>query len=148
MKTLIITITLLTTLCIGSDTMSSNAFGLDLTTEITIADLWNNLDRENPIPDTVGQYAETNIIYRKNNLTCYLLIDKLYSIEIEKGKYEHLKIGMSLRRIFRILGETEKQTFPNNKILLEYSYGENINYIMTLEVKNKKLTKIIINKKI
>ncbi len=130
------------------DTINSMAFGLDLTQDITIKDLWNNLDKDNPIPDTVFLYAETNMIYRKNNLTCYLLIEILYMIALEEGEYGPLKIGMSKRSIFRKLGKTPQQTFPSGKILLEYSYNENVNYTLTLELKNNKLKRITISKKI
>jgi hypothetical protein len=124
------------------DTMSTSLFGLDLKGEITVTDLLTVWGIKNIKVERLG---ETNMIYNKNNLICYLLIDVLYSIEIKEGKYEHLEIGMKKREIFKKLGKTDSEIFPSREIL-EYSYGDGINYIMTLELKNKRLTKIIIRK--
>lgn len=140
MKSFTIMITLLVTFCMG-DTMDTSPFGLNLKGEITVTDLLTFLK----LPDKVEQLGKTNMIYCSENLICYLLIDVLYCIEIKEGKYEHLEIGMSKRKIIKKLGKTDIQTFPSKEIL-EYSYGDGINYIMTLELKNKKLTKIIIRK--
>lgn len=162
MKSFTITITLLVALCMG-DTMDTSLFGLNLRKEIKVTDLltaWGISDTK------VEKLGETNMIYKKNNLICYLLIDVLYSIEIKEGKYGHLEIGMKKREILKKLGKTDIQTFPNKEIL-EYDYDENINYIITLELKTEKysrqwcgvnkilnfektphLLKIIINRKI
>jgi len=123
------------------DTMSTSPFGLNLKEEITVADLLTILE----LPTKIEKLGKTNIVYHKDNLICYLLIDILYCIEIVKGKYEHLEIGMKKKEIFKKLGKTDVEIFPSREIL-EYAYGENINYIMTLELKDKKLTKIIIRK--
>lgn len=145
MKTLTI-IALLSTLCLSQtpDSMGLTAYGLNLQEEkITIGDLWQDLG----CPDSVGKLGKTNLIYYKGDIICYLLIDELYSIEIKGGKYEHLKIGMKKREILKILGKVETLTLPSREII-EYAFSKNINYIMTLEVRDNRLTKIIINKKI
>jgi hypothetical protein len=126
------------------DTMSHNLFGLNLKEEITVTDL---LTAWGISGTKVEQLGKTNMIYRKDNLICYLLIDVLYSIEIKEGKFDHLEIGMSKRKIFKKLGKTDIDTLPTREIL-EYNYGNGINYIMTLELKNNRLTKIIISRKI
>lgn len=142
----LIIMALLVSLCMGrnKDSISDSPLGLDLTKEITIADLWNTIGSP---PDSIGKLGVDNLIYYKGNVICYLLIDKLYSIEIKEGKFEHLKIGMKKRKIIRKLGKAATKTLPTREIL-EYQYGENINYIISLEIKRNKLTSIHIIKKV
>lgn len=142
MKALILTV-LLATLGMGQS-MSSSPFGLDLGKEkITVVDLWQTIGS----PDSINKLGETNLIYHKGPITFYLLVDVVYSIEIKGGKYEHLNIGMKKKEILKKLGEVSSEPFSNREIL-EYTYGKDINYTMTLEVKDNKLTKIYIMKKI
>ena len=144
MKALTI-ITLLATLCMSqtTDTISNTPLGLDLQKgKITIGDLWVNLGA----PDSLGKLGTTNMIYYKGDVICYLLIDEVYSIEIRDGSLEALNIGMKRKEITKILGKVQSDTLPSREIL-EYSYTEkNINHIMNLEIKDKKLTKIYIRK--
>jgi len=138
MKTLIIT-ALLTVLTYGS-TLSTAPFGLNLSKDVTIVDLWNNLGA----PDTIGIFGDSttgNLIYRKDNLICYLLITDLYSIVIKEGKFENIEIGMKMRKITRKLkklGKVTLQNFPTRQFL-EYKYANK--YILSLEFKNKKSRK-------
>jgi len=140
MKAMITTIVLLATLCMAENTDSTDLSSLNFKGEITFTDLWNSLDGQ----DSIGKLGDDNLIYYKNNATCYLLIDILYSIVIEKGNCGNLKIGMKKRDIIKKLGKTRIETFPSRE-LLNYSRR---NYTMTLEVKNKKLTSIKIYKNI
>ena len=156
MKKVLIIIALLATLNYSSS-LSTEPFGLNLSKtqgdnfflwlktckkKVTLADLWKYLGK----PDTfgiVGDSASGNIFYVKDNITCYLLITDLYSIEIKEGEFENIKIGMKKRKILRKLknfGKATTEILPTREFL-EYKYGGS-NYILSLEFKKKRLTRI------
>lgn len=147
MKRMIIITLLLAALSYGS-TLSTQPFGLNLDKNVTIVDLWDNLGS----PDSLGILGDSstgNLIYGKGNVFCYLLITDLYSIEIKEGKFEGIEIGMKMSKIIRKLrkfGKVTKENLPSRQFL-EYRYG-NSNYILSLEFKKKRLTRIHIFKKI
>lgn len=134
-KILILTITALwVTLSYGS-TLGTAPFGLNFKEDVTIAKLWKS---QLGAPDSFKVLGEDNLIYYKDNITCYLLIDVLYSIEITEGKYENLEIGMKKRKIIKKVGNLSKMvadTLPTREFL-EYRYSES-NYILSLEFKEK-----------
>jgi len=143
---IITTITALwVTMSYGS-TLSTAPFGLNLKENITLADLWNNLGA----PDSfgiIGDSSSGNLFYCKGNVICYLLITDLYSIEIKEGEFENIKIGMKKRKILRklkIFGKATTEILPTREFL-EYKYGSS-NYILSLEFKKKRLTRIHIER--
>ena len=141
-----IIIALLINLCIGSvDSMNVMPFGLDLRKDVGIEDL---ITSDLGIPDSFKTFGDNNIQVCYPNKNCYLLINMLYSIEIIKGKYNYLEIGMSKRRILKKLGKTAMIEILPNREFLEYESHDKKGglYIMTLEFKKRKLTKILIRR--
>jgi len=147
MKTLICTI-FIVSICFGR-TIDSSAvfpFGPDF-------DLRKNLIKE----DVIKKFGSPNkIISIKNNfymhysnMKCYFFKKRLYSIEITQGTFQCLEIGMSKKKIKEVYGPCSIiETLPNTEELQEFGYYDDkwVRYIVTLFLKDKKLTKIRIKK--
>lgn len=147
MKTLIFT-TLLVSVCLSRtiDSLGVFPFGSDF-------DLRKTLIKK----DVIEKFGQPNkIIPIKNdfymhypNMVCYFFKKKLYSIEITQGTFQCLEIGMPKRKIEKTYGFCSIiKTFPNGEELQEFGYYDDewVRYIITLSLKDKKLTKIMIRK--
>lgn len=130
-----------------SNTLSTKPIQLKENT--TIVDLWNILGAPDSL-NILGDSSTGNLVYSKGNVSCYLLITDLYCVEVKEGKFGDLEIGMKMSKIIKKLtkkyGKATVEDFPTRKFL-EYKYGDS-NYILSLEFKNKRLTRIQLIKEI
>lgn len=148
MNKLIITILLLITLCLGQclDSVATKPFNIDLKEKITDGVLEEIIG----FPDTMNILTEienVHYVYSKK-MTCYFLIKGddfiLYAIEITNGDVNGIKIGMSKRKILRLLGEPNELIITKNRIIMEWcTYRDNI---VIAKFKNNKLNNLMIAK--
>lgn len=149
MKTMIFT-ALLVSICFSSirtiDSLGVFPFGPDF-------DLRKDLIKEDIIkkfglPNKIVLIQNDYYMYY-SNMVCYFFKGILYSIEITQGTFQCLKIGMSKEKIERVYGPCSIiNSFPNTEELQEFGYYDDewVRYIVTLFLKDKKLTKIRIRK--
>lgn len=149
MKNSIILVTFLvsTSFCRTIDSMGVFPFGpeLDLRKDLTLEDVIKVFGMPNSIDTTY-----TNFYIHYPNKVCYFHKRRLYSIQIIKGKFQDLEIGMSKKKLRKVYGPCSIiDTLPNGE-LQEFGYYDDewVRYIVTLFLKSKKLTKILIRREL
>jgi len=143
MKTFIFIILLMNTcLCRYIDSCGVFPFGsdLDLRNDVTISDLIRKFG-----PPDSGMEVASNLYLYFPNMICYTLNGKVYNMEIIKGKFQELEIGMTKKQIRENYGPCVIiKTFPDNLEIQEFGYYDQnwIRYVVTLFITNDSLTKI------
>ena len=118
-------------------------------TNATVVELWEELGGSYDSLKVEGDSSSGNLTVMVGNVAYHLLLTDIYGIGIKKGKFENIEIGMGIKETVRKLRRkyeraNESRPYPNH---LNYIYGDN-NYILSLEFKNKQLTRILIFKEI
>lgn len=150
MKTLLFTV-LLVSICFSRsiDSMGVFPFGprLDLRKNLTVKDIIIAFGTPESIDTIDRTKPDINVHY--SDKAFYFLKGRLYYIEIKKGKFQDLRMGMSKEEIRTTYGPcTIVSTFPDNGQVQEFGYYDQnwIRYITTLFIENNILTKIAITR--
>ena len=116
----------------------------DLRKNLTIEDVIKKFGE----PKSIDTIVSDLWVYYPDKI-CYFYARKLNNIEIIKGKFQNLEIGMSKKKIRKIYGPcTIIDTLPDNNETWEFGhYDQNwVRYITTFFLKDNKLIKISIRK--
>lgn len=147
MKTLIFTIFIIG-MCFGRtiDSCGVFPFGPDFDLRKTL--IKEDVIKKFGLPKRITPIKNDSYMHY-SNMACYFFNEKLYSIEITRGTFQSLKIGMSKKKIKKVYGTCSiTETLPNTEELQEFGYYDDkwVRYIVTLFLKNERLTKIMIRK--
>jgi hypothetical protein len=149
MKTLTFTVLLLS-VCFGRTIDSIGVFpfgpGLDLRKNLTIEDIIKEFGRPQSI-DTINK-TKPDFNAHYSNKTFYFIKGRLYYIEIKKGEFQDLEIGMSKEEIRTTYGPCTIVDTVLNSETQEFGYYDQdwVRYITTLFIENKRLIKIAITR--